>query len=114
MEGDSWGYGYNFGLTYVFQRGTDWVLRCGVAYDETPVPDQKHRTARIPDADRIWTSAGFGYKFSENFSVDAGYTHLFIHDSDVEHTYDPRTGATLRGDCNGDVDIFSLQINLKI
>ena len=92
----------------------DWELRCGLAYDETPVADMKNRTPRIPDADRIWTSAGFGYKVCESCSIDFGYTHIMIHDAEVNHVYDPSTGATINGEYEGDVDIFSLQLNWKI
>jgi len=103
---------YSIGLNYYLDP--DWELRCGLAYDETPVADMKNRTPRIPDADRIWTSAGFGYKVCESCSIDFGYTHIMIHDAEVNHVYDPSTGATINGEYEGDVDIFSLQLNWKI
>lgn len=103
---------YSLGLNYYIDP--DWELRCGLAYDEGPIKDQKNRTPRIPDADRIWTSAGFGYQVYESLSLDFGYTHIMIHDADVDYVYDPSSGATINGEYKGDVDIFSLQLNWNI
>lgn len=111
---ENWEDNMRYSLGFNYFLDPDWVLRCGVAYDETPVPDMKHRTARIPDADRIWTSAGVGYTFNESLSLDAGYTHLFIHDSDIAHRYDQQSGSKLEGEYTGDADTVSLQLNWKI
>ena len=52
------------------------TLRTGLAFESTPVRDEG-RSTRLPDNDRIWTSIGAGYKFSEQLSLDVGYTHIF-------------------------------------
>ncbi|NDV12895.1 OmpP1/FadL family transporter [Crenobacter caeni] len=52
------------------------TLRGGVAYETTPVPDDAHRNALIPDTDRIWLSLGASYRVSRALSLDAGYTYL--------------------------------------
>ena len=45
-----------------------------------------YRTPRIPDGNRTWVSLGASYAFSKSFSVDAGYTHLFVTDSQINLT----------------------------
>ncbi len=41
---------YSVGLDYLLSNR--WVLRTGLAYDETPVPDKERRTPRLPGNDR--------------------------------------------------------------
>ena len=98
------------GLTY--QVNDDLVLRTGVAYDQTPVPDAAHRTARIPDADRTWLAAGAGLDLTDALTVDVGYVHIWFNDSDVSDAYGP--GTALVGTYEGDVDIVSLQLKWAI
>ena len=80
------------------------TLRCGVAYDKTPVSSVNTRTVRLPDANRYWASAGLGYKYSENIRFDLGYTHIFFEN--VNMVTRGETG-TLRGKVGGDADIIS-------
>jgi long-chain fatty acid transport protein len=82
-------------------------LRAGIAYDESPV-SKTYRTPRIPDSDRTWLSLGANYKFSQNSSVDAAYTHIFVKDSSVNQT-SASGGGNLVGDYNNDINIFSVQ-----
>ena len=37
---------YSVGVDY--RLNSSWTFRGGVAYDETPIPDAKHRTATYP------------------------------------------------------------------
>lgn len=103
-------YRYSLGLTY--RPDNRWTCRTGVAYDETPIPDEQHRTPRIPDGNRLWTAVGAGYKFSRLISMDLGYAHLFVSDPKISKT---PTGEDLtRGGLNGAydarVDILSAQL----
>ena len=52
------------------------TVRVGAAYDMSPVRDA-FRTARVPDADRVWTSAGYSWQISEGLRWDLSYAHLF-------------------------------------
>ncbi|KGQ69787.1 membrane protein [Chelonobacter oris] len=51
------------------------TLRTGIAYDETPVPEN-YFSISIPDADRTWYSVGATYQFTPNLSMDIAFTHL--------------------------------------
>src|SRR5690554_5616703 len=51
-------YAYAIGGTYTLNN--QWLFRAGFAYDEAPV-NKNHRTARVPDNDRKWLTAGARY-----------------------------------------------------
>ena len=97
----------SFGLNYY--QSDRLTLRTGVAYDQSPVPNPTSRTPRLPDNDRIWVSIGASYAINDKISMDFGYTHEFIDDTNIARSND--TGATLIGSYESDVDIFSLQVN---
>lgn len=101
---------YSGGVTY--KHDDALTLRVGAAFDETPVPSTILRTARIPDADRTWITIGATYQVNQNFSVDAGFAHLFIDDPTLSNT-ELDTGHTLVGSFEADVNIFSLQAGYR-
>lgn len=80
--------------------GADWflheaiTLRLGIAYDMTPIKNAEYRTARIPDSDRILASAGISTRPHKNWTIDIGYTHMFLNNADINHTYQ---GANVNG-----------------
>ena len=98
-----------------------WTLRAGVAYDESPVTDG-FRTVQLPDADRFWIAGGVGYKFSDGFSVDFGYAHIFIPgrpnlNSSVNSnlSFAPVSPFVdqIRGSYSASVDLISLQTRFR-
>lgn len=95
---------YSVGLNYRPDRA--WTWRLGLAYDESPVPDAAHRTARIPDNDRTWVAVGGQYRLSPASAVDFGYTHIFIKDSKTAHN---NNGVLLTGSYDNKIDIVSAQ-----
>ncbi len=105
---EGWKDTWRFAVGLTCQVTADLVLRTGCAYDETPVPDPAHRTARIPDADRVWLSAGAGFSFTDAMSIDVGITHVWLDDADINEVYG--VGTSLVGSYEGDVDILSLQL----
>ena len=105
---------YAIGANYKLNQ--QWLLRGGLAYDETPVPNAEHRTPRIPDHSRTWLSLGFGYGVSKDLSVDIGYAHLFVSDTKINHQFEsgiPTLEHTIKGRYEASVDIFSAQLNWK-
>lgn len=64
-------------------RYTDkWMFRGGAAWDQTPVPDQ-YRTARLPDADRVWLTTGVQYKWDPSLKFDVGAAYLIIQNAQI-------------------------------
>lgn len=72
---------YGLGLNYDYDER--WTFRAGVAYDESPVPNALLRSPRLPDNDRIWFAVGGTWEISRNASLDVGYAHIFIDDTDI-------------------------------
>lgn len=89
-----------------------WTLRFGAAFDESPVPDARMRSARVPGSDRVWVAAGASYELTEDWTVDAGYAHLFVDDPKIRR--ESATGNTLIGSFDTAADVFSVQMNLSL
>lgn len=99
---DSWRY--SLGASY--HMNDLLMLRGGVAFDQTPVPDATHRTPRIPDGDRTWLAFGGQYRLSRQGALDFGYAHLFVKDPSINST---AGGTTLTGKYSNHIDILSAQ-----
>ena len=101
---------YSVGVNY--QHNDKLIYRGGLAYDETPIRSPEQTSARIPGNDRTWLSLGAGYDFSSAWTVDVGYSHLFISDTEINNNSgSSSSGATLTGTYESSVDILSLQAN---
>jgi len=114
---EEWEDTFRYALGAHYQTAPQWLVRTGIAYDETPVPNAQRRTPRIPDNDRLWLSLGAGFQASKTLSVDFGYSHLFINDAEIDNEFEasaPQLKATLKGTYQSSVDIFSLQLNWNI
>ncbi len=110
---ENWDDVYRVALGMKYQYSDQWVFRTGIAHDETPIDDD-YRTSRIPGDDRIWLSLGASYTVSDNLTIDAGYSHLWVEDAKIEEEYKLLTGGgTLKGDYDSDVNILSVQATWK-
>jgi long-chain fatty acid transport protein len=78
----NWKDTWRVGVGANYHMNTQWTLRFGTAYDQTPVPDAD-RTPRIPDQDRVWTAVGAQYRLTKQAAIDFGYAHLFVRDGSV-------------------------------
>lgn len=63
----------------------NWTLRGGLAFDQSPIPAAR-RTPRLTGEDRIWIALGAQFQPSPNFTIDAGYAHLFVDDVSLDVT----------------------------
>lgn len=84
-----------------------WTLRSGFAYDESPVPNAKARTFRVPDSDRYWLTVGVSYRRNPNLNFNLAYAHVFMKDGLIERE-DP-FGHTIRGRFESQIDIISAE-----
>jgi long-chain fatty acid transport protein len=115
-----WDNSIRVSLGASYRHNERWLYRAGVAYDQTPVPNARLRTPRVPDEDRYWLSLGARYSYSKDLTFDFAYAHLFVDDSRVKSNdaYDPTTGQTsgfhsLNGEYNSKVDILGAQVNWR-
>jgi long-chain fatty acid transport protein len=98
--------------TWTVAAGLDYhwtdnlTLRAGLSWDQAGVPDDEHRTARVPDSDRIITSIGVSYKY-ENWQFDAAYSHLFHKSAHSNHT---TNGSTMYADYTNRINLIGVQV----
>lgn len=88
-----------------------WMMRMGLAYDESPVRDAKLREFRIPDADRYWMSWGLGYRPASNLRFNLAYAHIIVDDESVDHV--DAVGHALSGTIDAHVDILSVEMQMS-
>ncbi|MDD4736218.1 MAG: outer membrane protein transport protein [Kiritimatiellae bacterium] len=106
---EDWQNTFEYALGLSYAANEKWTLRCGVAYEESPIRDSYHRTPVIPDGDSIWLSAGFGYRASEWCSIDSGILHMFYNDIAINSM--GATGDELNGHYEAGITSMGLQLN---
>ena len=67
-----------------FKIDPQMTFRCGFIVDPSPVPDDTF-SPRTPDADRNVVTVGFGYRASDNYTVDASFAYIMMGDRDVSN-----------------------------
>ncbi len=110
---ENWHDTWRLALGANYRLNDKWLLRGGVAYDQTPVSDP-YRTVRIPDNDRRWLSMGARYTVSPTLKVDMAYTHIFTDTTPIAETAyagsPPSAIGQLKGNYDSAVDIASVQV----
>jgi long-chain fatty acid transport protein len=91
---------------------SDWTLRCGVAWDQSPVPNRT-RTPRTPANSGIMLALGATWQPSPNLSLAAAFSHFFIESARI-NLESSKPGNAARGDLSGSsrnaVDAVALQL----
>lgn len=80
---ENWRNTWLLGLGADYKYCKNLTFRFGSSWDNTAIRSVKNRTARIPDERRIWASVGASYT-KDNWQLDIGYSHLFIHNAKAE------------------------------
>jgi len=84
-EEQSYSNAWAFATGGEYQLNPQWVLRAGVAIDNTPTNDLT-RSVRIPSDDRRIFSLGAGWTPVENLTVDLAYSYLTERGTQVTQT----------------------------
>ncbi|WP_105896682.1 outer membrane protein transport protein [Haemophilus influenzae] len=88
------------------------TLRAGIAYDQAA--SRHHRSAAIPDTDRMWYSLGATYKFTPNLSVDLGYAYLKgkkVHFKEVQQAAGGLITETANYTSQAHANLYGLNLN---
>ncbi len=110
---ENWGDSYRASFGVKYQLSEQWILRTGIAHDQTPISD-RYRTSRIPGDDRNWLSFGASFMPNNDLTIDVGYSHLWVEDAKIDEDYRLLSGSgKLVGEFDSDVDILSVQATMK-
>jgi long-chain fatty acid transport protein len=106
------GFFYSLGLDY--KLNSQWTLRAGVAYEQSPI-DTQVRGTRLPDNDRYWASVGAAYQWNEHLSFDFAYTHIFAKDTAIRILpgHQDFAGLPFVADVDSKVDIVSVGLRYR-
>jgi long-chain fatty acid transport protein len=105
---DSW----RAGLGLEYKINTTWLLRAGVAYDQSPVHDT-FRTPRLPDADRKWFAIGARWEASSRLSLDMGGAYLWVQSASSELTSALPVPGELMGTYRSHIVVLGSQLNFR-
>jgi long-chain fatty acid transport protein len=92
-----------------YKMGNAWLLKAGLAYDQTPVPDAETRSVRLPDNDRVWLSLGATFNISRASKLDAGYSFVKVKDADINNNQAAAGRGIVNGTYKADIHVFGLQ-----
>lgn len=120
VKQENWEDSYRFALGATYRLDDQSSLRAGVAYDMSAVSDA-NRTLTIPEMNRVWLSAGYGYQFSKQLDLDFGVTYIIADESPV---VEPRPGidsdnsaalfgGTFSGTTSGNILLFGVQTSYR-
>lgn len=102
---DSW----RFAWGAAYKVNDAWKAKFGIAYDRTPTTDSD-RSARVPDNDRVWLSAGGQWKPTKDAAVDFGYAYLYLRDPSISQTRNfGGNTSTLRGKYSDSGHVLGVQ-----
>lgn len=105
---------FNFQDTLRYAVGANYrmsdtlMLKMGLAFDESPVPNASDRSVRLPDNDRTWFSLGAKYRVSNAGTVDLGYSFITIKDAAIDNNQGAVRGRVV-GNYKAHVNILSVQ-----
>ena len=65
-----------------YQYSEPLQLRAGIAFDQSPVRSSADRQNTLPDANRLWLSAGVRYVYQKRHVFDTALSYVHINSSD--------------------------------
>lgn len=100
---------YSFGAH--FQKNEKLKFKIGAAYEDGSVEDDS-RNPRMPISDKIWTSAGFGYKINDNVTIDTTYLHEFYNKNKVNLKASGSNTTNLEANYKNKVDVIAISMKI--
>ncbi|WP_298773011.1 OmpP1/FadL family transporter [uncultured Shewanella sp.] len=106
----NWDDSYRLAAGLGYQLTPNWVLRTGMAYETTPVPDE---TVSLDFAfgDFYALSLGASYQFSETLFFDVGYQHTFTFNRDITQGSLTVDSAEVSGNVETSINSLALGVN---
>lgn len=113
---EDWQNTTRFSIGANYHINDTWTARFGMAKDQGPVSSDLTRSARLPDGDRTWLTAGLRMAFTEDVNIELAYVKVTVEKVDIERTLEssvPTMTSTLRGSYESSVDVISTQMNWR-
>lgn len=111
-----WNNSWYFGLGANYQLNNDWLLRTGIAYEQSPV-EESYLGPRLPLNDKYSASFGFSYAVTQALTMDVSYLHQFFKDAHSHLGFDDPNNffrGSLDADYSVALDVVSLSVNYEI
>ena len=113
MAPQNWRDSWRVSVGGSYQLNPSPILRSGIMYDETPVPDST-RAPRLADADRILIAVGARWLPTPSAAIDIGYARLFSPGvSLAQDGGNPVASGTIVGRQRSDANIVSTQFTYR-
>ncbi|MBD5778103.1 transporter [Pelagicoccus sp. NFK12] len=101
---------YSLGASYRFN---DRVTgRFGLAYDESPVPNDDVRSPRIPDEDRKWIALGLSLAATKQLDLHFAYVNILVDDPMIDNS-SHAAGQRLHGKIDASVSLLSVGLSKR-
>jgi len=101
---------YSVGASYKFNERL--TGRFGLAYDESPVPNDEVRSPRIPDEDRKWIALGLSYAASDSLDLHFSCVNIGVDDPMIDNT-SHSAGQRLYGVIDASVNLLSMGLTKR-
>ena len=109
---------YNWRDTWRFSAGAnyrysdEWLLRAGIAYDQSVIGNDVYRDPRLPDSERLWLTVGARYQKDPKYWFDAALSYVQPRDASLVNHNNGSTAAygLLNGSYSSQIFIVSLQV----
>lgn len=101
---------YSVGASYRFNDR--FTGRFGLAYDESPVPDDEYRSPRIPDEDRTWISLGLSVAATKKLDLHFAYVNIMVDDPVIDNS-SHSAGQRLFGKLDASVSLISMGLSRR-
>ena len=109
VEDFDWKDTYFASLGAEYKASDRLTLRTGVGYDESPTKLET-RTPRLPDANRLFYSAGATFAVSEALDVNVAYTRIEPRDPKIDFT---TGGSRIAGPFEGNANLFGISTQYR-
>jgi len=108
----NWNDSWRIAVGGSFKLNPQWLLRAGLAFEKTPIPDS---TASLDFAfdDYKAISVGFSYEPSDTITIDAGLQHTMSFDRDTSQGNASIFGEAATTDANVENQFTSLAVGLR-
>lgn len=109
----------NYQNTFIVRAGAEYLmsdcfaLRGGLLFDKSPA-EAEYVDPTLPDANRVGLNIGFGYKFTNNLSVDFAYMLLIFAERDITTSHTTINNVPFLGKYSNVAHLFGVNFSYNM